>query len=65
MLESDDTSKKEVFNSLNRLQNLMTLDVMYIDKAEEFKRSAPQIDSAANQERMRANDALVAALREK
>ena len=48
MLESDDTSKKEVFNSLNRLQNLMTLDVMYIDKAEEFKRSAPQIDSAAN-----------------
>ena len=33
MLEAED-QKKDIFNSLTRLQNLMSLDVMYINKAE-------------------------------
>ena len=33
MLEPED-QKKDIYNSLTRLQNLMSLDVMYINKAE-------------------------------
>ena len=33
MLEPED-QKKDIYNSLARLQNLMSLDVMYINKAE-------------------------------
>ena len=43
MLESED-SKKDIFNSLTRIQNLMSLDVMYINKAEEMMKKEHNVD---------------------
>ena len=37
MLGQDDV-KKDIYNSLQRIQNLMSLDVMYINKAEEIEK---------------------------
>ena len=37
LLEMDD-QKKDIFNSLSRIQNLMMLDVTYIDKREELRK---------------------------
>ena len=62
MLEPEDV-KKEFFNSLTRIQNLMSLDVMYINKADELKKKEHNIDLQSSQEmllRERANAALAA-----
>ena len=43
LLEFDD-QKKDIFNSLGRIQNLMSLDVTYINKREELKKRLHNMD---------------------
>ena len=43
LLELDD-QKKDIFNSLGRIQNLMSLDVTYINKREELKKRLHNMD---------------------
>ena len=39
-----DDVKKDIYNSLQRIQNLMSLDVMYINKAEEIEKKVHNRD---------------------
>ena len=49
MLGQDDV-KKDIYNSLQRIQNLMSLDVMYINKAEEIEKRVHNQDLQSSQE---------------
>ena len=49
LLEPDD-QKKDIFNSLSRIQNLMSLDVLYINKAEELQKKQHNTDLQSSQE---------------
>jgi len=39
LIDGESTANKEVYNSLQRLQNLMWLDSNSVNKAEEFRAS--------------------------
>jgi len=49
MLEPED-QKKDIWNSLTRIQNLMSLDVWYINKAEELMKREHNTDLQSSQE---------------
>jgi hypothetical protein len=49
MLEPED-QKKDIWNSLTRVQNLMSLDVWYINKAEELMKREHNTDLQSSQE---------------
>ncbi len=51
MLGPDDV-KKDIYNSLQRIQNLMSLDVMYINKAEEIEKKVHNKDLQSSQENL-------------
>lgn len=51
MLEPEDT-KKDIYNSLSRISGLMSLDVMYIDKAEELARKEHNVDLWSSREQL-------------
>lgn len=64
MLEHEETSKKDVYNSLSRVVNLMTLDIMYINKKEEMIKREHNVDLQSAEEtleRQRAYAILVKA----
>lgn len=61
-LEFEDT-KKSIYNSINRIQNLMSLDVMFVNKASELKQLEHNEDLYSSQEQLlreRANAAIEA-----
>lgn len=49
LLEADD-QRKDFFNSLTRIQNLMSLDVMYITKADEIMKKEVNTDLQSSTE---------------
>ena len=51
LLEPED-QRKDIFNTLTRIQNLMSLDIMYINKAEETKKKEFNADLQSSQERL-------------
>ena len=50
-LEKED-QKADIYNSLTRIQNLMSLDVMFINKAEEIFRKEHNVDLQSSTEIM-------------
>ena len=51
MLEADD-QKKDIYNSITRIQNLMSLDVTYINKAEELQKRYHNLDLQSSAENL-------------